>query len=147
MSKILFPDMKRHKLDVMAKKLKVGPFDHHRASEDAAVLGRIFIKLLEKMRDELHAAKISDINPLLAGLKAKTGSLKNLRRYHFIILAKNQVGLKNLYKLISYSNLKYFNKKPIMPRSELIRHREGLIFGSACEAGELFSEMVHGASH
>ncbi len=147
MCKILFPDMKRHKLDVMAKKLKVGPFDHHRASEDAAVLGRIYIKLLEKMQEELHATKISDINPLLAGLKAKTGSLKNLRRYHFIILAKNQVGLKNLYKLISYSNLKYFNKKPIMPRSELIRHREGLIFGSACEAGELFSEMVHGASH
>ena len=146
MSKILFPDMKRHRLDSMAKALKVGPFDHHRASEDAAVLGRIFIKLLDKMREELHAEKISDINPLLAGVKAKTGSLKNLRRYHFIILAKNQVGLKNLYKLISYSNLKYFNKKPIMPRSELIRHREGLIFGSACEAGELFSAMLGGAS-
>ena len=140
MSKILFPDMARHRLDSMAKALKVGPFDHHRASEDAAVLGRIFIKLIEKMRTELHAEKISDINPLLAGLKAKTGSLKNLRRYHFIILAKNQVGLKNLYKLISYSHLKYYNKKPIMPRSELIRHREGLIFGSACEAGELFSD-------
>ncbi len=147
MSKILFPDLKRHRLDSLAKALKVGPFDHHRASEDAAVLGRIFIKLIEKMQTELHAEKISDINPLLAGQKAKTGSLKNLRRYHFIILAKNQVGLKNLYKLISYSNLKYFNKKPIMPRSELIRHREGLIFGSACEAGELFSAMVGGASH
>ena len=147
MSKILFPDMARHRLDSMAKALKVGPFDHHRASEDAAVLGRIFIKLIEKMRTELHAEKISDINPLLAGLKAKTGSLKNLRRYHFIILAKNQVGLKNLYKLISYSHLKYYNKKPIMPRSELIRHREGLIFGSACEAGELFSALIGGASH
>lgn len=147
MSKILFPDMARHRLDSMAKALKAGPFDHHRASEDAAVLGRIFIKLIEKMRTELHAEKISDINPLLAGLKAKTGSLKNLRRYHFIILAKNQVGLKNLYKLISYSHLKYYNKKPIMPRSELIRHREGLIFGSACEAGELFSALIGGASH
>lgn len=147
MSKILFPDMARHRLDSMAKALKVGPFDHHRASEDAAVLGRIFIKLIEKMRTELHAEKISDINPLLAGLKAKTGSLKNLRRYHFIILAKNQAGLKNLYKLISYSHLKYYNKKPIMPRSELIRHREGLIFGSACEAGELFSALIGGASH
>lgn len=146
MSKILFPDLARHRLDSMAKALKVGPFDHHRASEDAAVLGRIYIKLTEKMRDELHAEKISDINPLLAGIKAKTGSLKNLRRYHFIILAKNQVGLKNLYKLISYSHLKYFNKKPIMPRSELIRHREGLIFGSACEAGELFCALIGGAS-
>lgn len=146
MSKILFPDMARHRLDSMAKALKVGPFDHHRASEDAAVLGRIYIKLLEKMKTELHAEKISDINPLLAGLRAKTGSLKNLRRYHFIILVKNQTGLKNLYKLISYSHLKYYNKKPIMPRSELIRHREGLIFGSACEAGELFSAMLGGAS-
>ncbi len=147
MSRILFPDMARHKLNVLAKALKVGPFEHHRASEDAAVLGRIFIKLLDKLRDEYHANNISDINPILAGLKAKTGSLKNLRRYHFIVLAKNQVGLKNLYKLISYSHLKYYNKKPIMPRSELIRHREGLIFGSACEAGELFSAMVSGADH
>ncbi|HBI63921.1 MAG TPA: PolC-type DNA polymerase III [Clostridiales bacterium] len=146
MCRILFPDLARHRLDSMAKALKVGPFDHHRASEDAAVLGRIFIKLLDKLRDDLHAEKISDINPLLANVKAKTGTLKNLRRYHFIILAKNQTGLKNLYKLISYSHLKYYNKKPIMPRSELIRHREGLIFGSACEAGELFSALVHGAS-
>ena len=142
MSKILFPEQARHRLDSMAKLLKVGPFDHHRASEDAAVLGRIFIKLIEKMKTELHAERISDINPLLAGQKAKTGSLKNLRRYHFIILAKNQVGLKNLYKLISYSHIKYYNKKPIMPRSELIRHREGLIYGSACEAGELFSAVL-----
>lgn len=147
MSRILFPDMAKHRLNTLAKALKVGPFEHHRASEDAAVLGRIFIKLLEKLRDELHAERISDINTVLAGIKAKTGSLKNLRRYHFIILAKNQVGLKNLYKLISYSYLKYFNKKPIIPRSELIRHREGLIFGSACEAGELFSAMISGADH
>jgi DNA polymerase-3 subunit alpha (Gram-positive type) len=147
MSRILFPDMAKVKLNVLAKALKVGPFEHHRASEDAAVLGRIFIKLLEKLKDEQNAKRISDINPILAGLKAKTGSLKNLKRYHFIILAKNQTGLKNLYKLISYSHLKYYNKKPIMPRSELIRHREGLIFGSACEAGELFSAMVSGADH
>ncbi|MGN1014089.1 MAG: PolC-type DNA polymerase III [Butyricicoccus sp.] len=147
MSRILFPNMAKHKLNSLAKALKVGPFEHHRASEDAAVLGRIYIKLLDKLRDEYNAKNISDINPILAGLKAKTGSLKNLRRYHFIILAKNQAGLKNLYKLISYSHLKYYNKKPIMPRSELIRHREGLIFGSACEAGELFSAMISGADH
>ncbi len=147
MARILFPEMSRVKLNVLAKALKVGPFEHHRASEDAAVLGRIYIKLLDKLKAEHHAARISDINPILAGLKAKSGSLKNLKRYHFIILAKNQAGLKNLYKLISYSHLKYYNKRPIMPRSELIRHREGLIFGSACEAGELFSAMVNGASH
>ncbi len=145
MSRLLFPDQARHRLDSMAKLLKVGSFDHHRASEDAAVLGRIYSKLVHKLREELHAEKISDINPLLAGVKAKAGSLKNLRRYHFILLAKNQVGLKNLYKLISASYLNYYNKRPIMPRSELIRHREGLIFGSACEAGELFSALLNGA--
>lgn len=147
MSRILFPDMSRVKLNILAKALKVGPFEHHRASEDAAVLGRIFIKLLEILEKEHNAKNISDINPVLAGLKAKSGSLKNLKRYHFIILAKNQTGLKNLYKLISYSHLKYYNKKPIMPRSELIRHREGLIFGSACEAGELFHALISGAPH
>ena len=147
MSRILFPDMAKVKLNVLAKALKVGPFEHHRASEDASVLGRIFIKLLDKLKEEHHAQNISDINPVLAGLKAKSGSLKHLKRYHFIVLAKNQTGLKNLYKLISYSHLKYYNKKPIMPRSELIRHREGLIFGSACEAGELFSAMIAGADH
>ena len=145
MSRILFPEMKKHKLNVLAKELKVGPFEHHRASEDAGVLAKIFIKLLDKLKTEQNATRISDINPLLARLKAKTGSLKNLRRYHFIILAKNQVGLKNLYKLISLGHLKYYNRRPIMPRSELIRHREGLIFGSACEAGELFQAIVGGA--
>ncbi|MDR3765575.1 MAG: PolC-type DNA polymerase III, partial [Butyricicoccus sp.] len=145
MSRILLPYLNKHKLNVLAKELAVGPFEHHRASEDATVLARIWIKLVDKMRVELNAARVSDINPLLAGLRAKSGSLKNLNRYHFIILVKNQAGLKNLYKLISYSYLNYFYKKPLMPRSELIKHREGLIFGSACEAGEVFQAMVGGA--
>ena len=145
MSRILLPQLNKHKLNVLAKELAVGPFEHHRASEDATVLARIWGKLVEKMRVELHAINISDINPLLAGLRKKSGSLKNLNRHHFIILVQNQVGLKNLYKLISYSYLNHFYKKPLMPRSELIQHREGLIFGSACEAGELFHAMVEGA--
>ena len=145
MSRILLPHLGKHKLNVLAKELAVGPFEHHRASEDATVLARIWIKLVDKMRVELNAARVSDINPLLAGLRAKSGSLKNLNRHHFIILVKNQTGLKNLYKLISYSYLNYFYKKPLMPRSELIKHREGLIFGSACEAGEVFQAMVGGA--
>lgn len=145
MSRILLPHLNKHKLNVLAKELAVGPFEHHRASEDATVLARIWIKLVDKMRVELNAARVSDINPLLAGLRAKSGSLKNLSRHHFIILVKNQTGLKNLYKLISYSYLNYFYKKPLMPRSELIKHREGLIFGSACEAGEVFQAMVGGA--
>ncbi|WP_087065794.1 PolC-type DNA polymerase III [Intestinibacillus massiliensis] len=144
MARILLPDLGRYKLNVLAKKLAVGPFEHHRASEDAAVLARIYIKLLDLLREE-GAVRIADVNAVLAGKKAKSGSLKNLQRYHFIILVKNQAGLRNLYKLISKSYLEYFYKRPIIPRSELLRHREGLIFGSACEAGELFRAMTDGA--
>lgn len=144
MSRIMLPHLSRFKLNILAKELQVGPFEHHRASEDAAVLGRIWVKLLDKLKHEQHASKISDINPLLAGLRAKEGGLKNLPRHHFIILVQNQVGLKNLYKLISYSFLDHFYRRPLMPRSELIKHREGLIFGSACEAGELFHAVVEG---
>lgn len=144
MSRIMLPHLSRFKLNILAKELQVGPFEHHRASEDAAVLGRIWVKLLDKLKHEQHAGKISDINPLLAGLRAKEGGLKNLPRHHFIILVQNQVGLKNLYKLISYSFLDHFYRRPLMPRSELIKHREGLIFGSACEAGELFHAVVEG---
>ncbi len=143
MARILLPDMGRYKLNTLAKELKVGPFEHHRASEDAAVLARIFVKLLELLQVE-GANRVSDINSVLAGKKDTSKSLKNLPRQHFIILVKNQVGLKNLYKLISYSYLNHFHKRPIMPKSELIRHREGLIFGSACEAGELFQAMLKG---
>ena len=145
MSRILMPDLGKYKLNILAKHLQVGPFEHHRASEDAAVLGRIWIKLLEMLRDEHHAARVRDINPVLAGLRAQSGSVKNLQRCHFIILAKNQTGLKNLYKLISRSFLDHFYKKPLMTRSDLIRFRDGLLYGSACEAGELFRALVDGA--
>lgn len=145
MARLLLPDLGRYKLNVLAKELAVGPFEHHRASEDAAVLSRIFVKLLAMLHEELGVQRVSDINTALAGKKAKTRNLKNLKRYHFIILVKNKAGLRNLYQLISKSYLKYFNKRPIIPRSELLRHREGLIFGSACEAGELFRALVDGA--
>ena len=144
MSRIMLPHLNRFKLNILAKELQVGPFEHHRASEDAAVLARIWIKLLEKLKNEQNAQRISDINPVLAGLRAKEGGLKNLPRYHFIILVKTQAGLKNLYKLISYSFLDHYYRRPLMPRSELIKHRDGLVFGSACEAGELFRAIVDG---
>ena len=144
MARIMLPHLGKHKLNVLAKELQAGPFDHHRASEDASVLARIWLKLIERMKNDLHGTKISDINPLLAGMRAESKNLKNFQRYHFIILVKNKIGLKNLYKLISYSFLDHFYRKPLMPRSELIKHREGLVFGSACEAGELFHAIVDG---
>lgn len=144
MSRLMLPHMHKFKLNILAKELKVGPFEHHRASEDAAVLGRIYVKLLKRLREEMHAVTTADINPVLAATTDRKNKLKNLPRYHFIILVKNQAGLRNLYQLISKSFLEYYNKRPIMPRSELIRHREGLIFGSACEAGEVFRALTKG---
>ena len=144
MSRLMLPHMHKFKLNILAKELQVGPFEHHRASEDAAVLGRIYVKLLKKLREEMHAVTTADINPVLAATTDRKNKLKNLPRYHFIILVKNQAGLRNLYQLISKSFLEYYNKRPIMPRSELIRHREGLIFGSACEAGEVFRALTKG---
>ncbi len=144
MSRLMLPHMHKFKLNILAKELQVGPFEHHRASEDAAVLGRIYVKLLKRLKDEMHAVTTADINPVLAATTDRKNKLKNLPRYHFIILVKNQAGLRNLYQLISKSFLEYYNKRPIMPRSELIRHREGLIFGSACEAGEVFRALTKG---
>lgn len=145
MSRLMLPHLHKFKLNILAKELAVGPFEHHRASEDAAVLGRIFVKLLARLKDEMHAVTVADINPVLAATTDRKNKLKNLPRYHFIILVKNQAGLRNLYQLISKSFLEYYNKRPIMPRSELIRHREGLIFGSACEAGEVFRALTSNA--
>ena len=145
MSRLMLPHLHKFKLNILAKELQVGPFEHHRASEDAAVLGRIFVKLLARLKDEMHAVTTADINPVLAATTDRKNKLKNLPRFHFIILVKNQAGLRNLYQLISKSFLEYYNKRPIMPRSELIRHREGLIFGSACEAGEVFRALTKGA--
>lgn len=144
MSRLMLSHMHKFKLNILAKELQVGPFEHHRASEDAAVLGRIYVKLLKRLREEMHAVTTADINPVLAATTDRKNKLKNLPRYHFIILVKNQAGLRNLYQLISKSFLEYYNKRPIMPRSELIRHREGLIFGSACEAGEVFRALTKG---
>ena len=144
MSRLMLPHMHKFKLNILAKELQVGPFEHHRASEDAAVLGRIYVKLLKRLREEMHAVTTADINPVLAATTDRKNKLKNLPRYHFIILVKNQAGLRNLYQLISKSFLEYYNKRPIMPRSELIRHREGRSFGSACEAGEVFRALTKG---
>lgn len=140
MCRAMLKDIKNCKLDTVAKYLKLKPFNHHRACDDAAVLGEIFVNLLQRLRDDHGAKNISDINTALAG-----GDPKKLPTYHQIILVKNLVGLKNLYKLISYGHLDYFYKRPRTPKSVLDRHREGLILGSACEAGELFRAMTQNA--
>ena len=135
------PNKKKHTLDAMATEFGLGDFNHHRAIDDAKMLSLIFIKLIETAQKGRKIEKIGDLNLALGNL-----DVKKLPAYHQIILVKNNTGLKNLYKLISYSNLNYYFKKPRIPMSELKNHREGLIIGSACEAGELFRAIVDGKS-
>lgn len=139
MSRSLLPDLHSHKLDRVAKELKLGEFDHHTADDDAKMLARIFLKFMGMIVEKNHIEKVSEINACVKNVDPRL-----LNMYHQIILVKDAIGLKNLYKLISYSNLKYFRKKPRIPLSEVIKHREGLIIGSACEAGELFSAIREG---
>lgn len=133
----MLPEMGRHKLNYVAKVLKLGKFDHHHASDDALMLAKIYIELVGRLISEKGVKTLNDINSKVTDI-----DVKKLKSYHQIILVRNQAGLKNLYKLVSLSNLEYFYKKPLIPKSVLMEHREGLIFGSACEAGELFQAMV-----
>lgn len=135
------PNLKNHKLDTVAKQYKLGDFNHHRAIDDAKMLTAIFLRLLSDAGKLGTLEKLGDLNGILGGVDAK-----KLPTYHMIILVRNKEGLKNLYKLISLSNLNYFYKKPRIPISELQKHREGLIIGSACEAGELFRAILDNKS-
>ncbi len=138
-SRALYKDLTKHSLDKVAKHLKLKNFKHHRANEDAAVLGEIFMKMLEQIQATTGAQTTLRINVACAN-----SDPQKLRADHIILIAKNKVGLKNLYKLVSYSHLEYFYRStPRIPRSVLMEHREGLLVGSACEAGELF-RAVHG---
>ncbi|MEG2597799.1 MAG: exonuclease domain-containing protein, partial [Oscillospiraceae bacterium] len=139
LSRNLYPELKKHKLDVIAKHLKLEDFNHHRACDDAEILAKIFLRMMEQMTSEKDIHSISDINKSMSG-----GDPKQLRPYHQIILVQNRVGLKNLYRLISLGHIKYFHRKPRIPKSEIMKYREGLIIGSACEAGELFQAIIDG---
>ena len=141
MARSLLPDLKKATLDSVANYLKLKPFHHHRAEDDAAVLGEIFLNLLDRLKTDHGVERVDQINGALAG-----GDPKKLRPYHMILLVKNQTGLKNLYRLISAGHLEYFYRTPRTPKSLLNKYREGLLVGSACEAGELFRAMVRGDS-
>lgn len=138
-SRAILTDIKNCKLDTVAKFLRLGDFNHHRATDDAEMLARIFINLCQRLTDDYGITKTNDINTKIAG-----GDFKKLPTYHQIILVRNKTGLKNLYRLISYSHLNYFYKKPRIPKSELVKYREGLIIGSACCAGQLYMAILEG---
>ena len=139
MSRALIMSIKNHKLDTVAKFLKIPEFNHHRASDDAKALAYIFIELLKMAKSMRGITALEQINTSLSGSDNK----KSIS-HHMTILVKNNIGLKNLYKLISMAHLNYFYKKPRILKSELLKLREGLIIGSACESGELFRAIVGG---
>jgi len=144
LAQTLLPHLKRHRLDVVSDYLSLPEFRHHRASDDALVCGRILVKFLETLREK-GAEKLSDIERVLLEFRGAEGVRRQQAR-HIILLVKNKVGLKNLYKLISASYLEHFQRYPIIPKSLLLQHREGLLIGSACEAGELFRALVRRSS-
>ncbi|MBO5306296.1 MAG: PHP domain-containing protein, partial [Clostridia bacterium] len=131
LSRFLNPDLKNHKLDTLAKLYELGNFNHHRACDDAEMLAHIFFCMMKRMK-EMDMNSFADMHNEMI---AKSDPLK-LPTYHQILLVKNKEGLKNLYKLVSYGYLKYYKRTPRIPKSELEKHRDGLIVGSACEAGE-----------
>ncbi|MEG0805212.1 MAG: PolC-type DNA polymerase III [Lachnospiraceae bacterium] len=138
LARILLPRQARYKLDSVAKHLGITLENHHRAVDDAKCTGEIFIKFIELLK-EREIYKLDAVNELG---QASVEMIRKLPSHHAIILVKNEIGRVNLYRLISESHLKYYSRNPRIPKSEFIKYREGLIIGSACEAGELYRGIM-----
>lgn len=136
---ILLPELGRFKLDTVAKHLKINLKNHHRAVDDAGATAKIFLRFV----DMLAKKNIFTVDELNTCSEFSVDKIKKAAYYHGIILVKNEIGRVNLYRLISESHLTYFNKRPRMPKSLINKYREGLIIGSACEAGELYRAILH----
>ena len=137
-ARILLPNLNRFKLDTVAKALNISLENHHRAVDDAGCTAEIFVKFVEMLK-QMDVYTLDDLNRIG---KLSDDAIRKLHSYHAIILAKNETGRLNLYRLISASHLQYFQRQPKIPKSLLMKYREGLILGSACEAGELFRALV-----
>ena len=136
----LMPHLNKHKLDVVANALSLPEFNHHRAADDAMICGLVMCRFMDMLRErDIH--NLQSINEAMMELRSQN-RIGDRHARHIILFAKNQTGLRNLYHLISDSNLKYFKRVPRIPKSELMELREGLIIGSACEAGELFQAIL-----
>jgi len=139
--KYLYPALNKYKLNVICKYLGITLLNHHRAVDDAKATAMVFLKAQEELRSR-EIIKLSDLNKEYK----QTQDIKKLPMNHIILLSKNQVGIKNLYKLVSFSSLDNFHRKPRLPRSLIEEYREGIIIGSACEAGELYKNILQGQS-
>ena len=141
-ARLLLPNQAKHTLDAVAKTLGISLENHHRAVDDAGATAEIFVKFIPMLEKE-GATTLKDVNRLGA---ASVESVRRLPSYHCIVLAKNNVGRINLYRLISESHINYFQRRPKVPKTLLHKYREGLIIGSACEAGELYRALLDGKS-
>ena len=141
-SRVLLKNQSKHTLDAVAKTLGISLENHHRAVDDAECTAHIFVKFI-KMLEEQDIHNLTEVNALGA---SSVDAVKKMPSYHAIILAKNDLGRINLYRLVSQSHLTYFNKHPRIPKSLVMKYREGLILGSACEAGELYRALLDGQS-
>ncbi len=139
MARILLPTLSKYKLNVVANALHISLENHHRAVDDAGATAEIFVKFIEMLREQ----GITDLMKLNQFGSNNADAVRKLPTYHVIILAKNEVGRVNLYTLVSKSHLEYYARRPRIPKSELSRYREGLIVGSACEAGELYQALLN----
>ena len=145
MAQNMLPDLKNHKLNIVADALSLPEFNHHRAVDDGRTVAHMLKRFFEMMK-ERNVTELSQINPMMMELRSG-GRILDRKPHHMILFAKNQTGLRNLYRLISYSHIRYFRRVPRIPKSELMRWREGLLVGSACEAGELFQAIIDHKSH
>ena len=146
LSQNLLQHLSKFKLDIVSNALNLPDFNHHRAGDDAMTCGLIMTKLMAMLEEEHDIHTLQTINPAMVKLRSG-GRITDRQARHIILFAKNQLGLRNLYHLISNSNLKHFRRVPRIPKSELLEMREGLIIGSACEAGELFQAILDRKSH
>ncbi len=144
LAQCLMPQMHQHKLNLVAKAFDLGDFNHHRAADDALMCGMIFAKLSEKL-EGMGLSRFAEINEAVMPLRMRFRQENvHARHQHIIIFAKNQQGLRNLYRLISEANLYHFKKNPRIFKSELMKYREGLIIGSACENNEIYQAVQFG---
>ena len=141
MARAILPDLKKYKLDIVSDYLALPKFNHHRASDDALVCGRIMSKFVPMLKSN-GAKTLGDIGSICNTLRKSDAG----KSYHMTLLALNRKGLKNMYELISQSYLAHFHRNPTMPKSLLNRHREGLLIGSACGMGELYGAVMRGES-
>ncbi len=144
LSQVLLTGLKKFKLDMVADSLNLPEFQHHRAADDAVTCGLIMDRLSEILSQK-GVTRLQEINGYVSKLRAPHRR-ESGKSEHIVVLAKNQIGLRNLYQLLSEANLKYFKKFPRFLKSQIMEHREGLIIGSACENNELFQAVIRGKS-